>query len=52
VELYFRVFHLCSPAAQSPTMPVLGDLGLVQIPSHSVKTLPKTVYEMVELLWR
>ena len=29
---------------------VLCDLGLVQLPSYSVKTLHKTIYKMVELL--
>jgi hypothetical protein len=32
--------------------PVFGDLRFGQIPSHSVKTLHKTVYETVEQLWR
>ena len=28
------------------------DLDLIQIPSHSVRMLNKTVYEMVKPLWR
>ena len=31
---------------------VLHDLGPVRIPSHSMKTLHKTFYKMVKLLWR
>jgi hypothetical protein len=31
---------------------IVRDLGLVRIPSHSVKTLHKTVYETVDPLWR
>ena len=31
---------------------ILHDVGLVLIPSHSMKTLHKTVYKTVELLWR
>ena len=48
----FIFFAICSPTAQSCTMVYFHDLGLVWIPSHSPKTLHKTVYEMVERLWR
>ena len=52
-ELVFRVFlpyahHLLSHLLWS----FLHDLGLVWIPSHSVKKLNKMVYESVEPLWR
>ena len=33
-------------------LPILPDVGLGWIPSHSVKTLHNTVYKTVELLWR
>ena len=40
--------HLLSHLIRS----VLHDLRLVRIPSHSVKTIHKTVYETAKSLWR
>ena len=44
----FDAYHLLSHLIWS----VFYDLGLVWIPSRSVKTLHKTVHETVKLLWR
>ena len=67
LHIFLEIFYQLWPAqasSEQPAAPEPGcqhhyllcsiwcDLDLVQIPSHSVRMLHKTIFKMVELLWR